>query len=47
MYINGYKHPILWWICLGIPFIIYSCFHKSIKRKLFYNYSSYAKYIKK
>ena len=44
MYINGFKHPILWWICIGIPFIIYSFFPKSIKRKLFDKYSSFSKY---
>ena len=47
MYINGYKHPILWWFCVGIPFMIYySLFPKSIKEKLFNKYSSYAKYKK-
>ena len=46
MYINGNKHPVLWWICFGIPFIIYSLFPKSIKRKLFYKYSSFSKYKK-
>ena len=44
MYINGNKHPILWWICIGIPFVIYSSFPRSIKRKLFDKYSSYGKY---
>lgn len=44
MHINGNKHPILWWICVVIPFIIYSSFPKCIKRKLFDKYSSYSKY---
>ena len=44
MYINGYKRPILWWICVVIPLIIYSFFPKCIKRKLFEKYSSYSKY---
>jgi hypothetical protein len=47
MYVNGNKHPILWWLFYGVPFMIYSSLPKTIKRKLFYKYSNYAKAINK
>ena len=47
MRINGNKHPILWWFCYGIPFMIYSFLPRTIKRNLFYKYSNYAKILNK
>lgn len=47
MHINGNKHPILWWFCYGIPFMIYSFLPRAIKRNLFYKYSNYAKILNK
>ena len=42
MYINGNKHPILWFIVYGIPIILFTIIFSIIPRKVrMYIYKKY------